>query len=97
MQGLEEIRAALQHSFVTSDLTSPDPAEVTTPDSVDSWAPVWTPASSIGTGQERSRVSVLSFCLSFGLFCLSVCFVFLSVCIGCLIFMFDPIVICLSI
>ncbi|KAG7167170.1 Synaptotagmin-15-like 1, partial [Homarus americanus] len=49
-QGLEELRSAFQHPFLTSDPLSPDPGDVTTPDSVDGWGPVWTPASSIGSG-----------------------------------------------
>ncbi|XP_053641573.2 uncharacterized protein [Cherax quadricarinatus] len=51
---LDELREALHHSFHSSDLpstpTSPEPGDLTTPDSVDGWAPVWTPASSIGSG-----------------------------------------------
>ncbi|XP_071524722.1 uncharacterized protein [Panulirus ornatus] len=51
---LDELRAALHTSFATSDLTctlnSPDSTGVATPDSVDGWGPVWTPASSIGSG-----------------------------------------------
>lgn len=48
--GLEDLRAALHHSFVTSELGGGDALEVSTPDSIEGWAPVWTPASSVGSG-----------------------------------------------
>ncbi|XP_063861395.1 uncharacterized protein LOC135101397 [Scylla paramamosain] len=48
--GLEEFRAAFHHSFVTSELVGGDGLEVSTPDSIEGWAPVWTPASSVGSG-----------------------------------------------
>ncbi|XP_045133929.1 uncharacterized protein LOC123517671 isoform X3 [Portunus trituberculatus] len=47
--GLEDFRAALHHSFVTSELVGGDGLEVSTPDSIEGWAPVWTPASSVGS------------------------------------------------
>ncbi|XP_069979191.1 synaptotagmin-15B isoform X1 [Penaeus vannamei] len=52
--GLDELREALRQACADEgevrSPTYPDPGDVTTPDSIDGWGPVWTPASSIGSG-----------------------------------------------